>query len=130
MINDCCSQEFFFSGVYLSLKEKVLVNNSVILISEIGLTNIPSGRNQNNALQCITDRMPCCRLGAVGEWYFPNGDIVPIEYYAADFYRNRGHDGTVNLNRPMNILSPTGTFCCLVPDANNAIQAMCVTVGK
>ena len=33
------------------------------------------------------------------------------------FYRNRGDDGTVNLNRlNTNVITPTGLFCCEVPD--------------
>ena len=54
---------------------------------------------QNNALQCVTDKSPCCRFAnRVGEWYFPNGTVI-LSGPGPAFYRNKGHDdGTVNLN--------------------------------
>ena len=65
-------------GVYLSLKGVVYANNSVISITEIGETNPDT--NLNEGLQCITDRVPCCRSTfRAGEWYFPNGTMVPGE---------------------------------------------------
>ena len=85
-------------GVYLSLKGVVYTNNSVIPITEIGETNTTS----NTGLQCITDRRPCCAAirTRAGEWYFPNGTIVPsIVGGSITFYRTRGDDGTVDLNR-------------------------------
>ena len=122
------------TGVYLSLNGAVYVNNSVILITEIGETNtMPS---QNDGLQCITDRRPCCKGQRIGEWYFPNGTKVPIQGSGANsaeaFYRNRGlNDGTVYLNRvSTDIMSPTGLFCCVVPDANNVSQSLCANIGK
>ena len=103
------------SGVYLSLKGVVYANNSLIPITEIGETNTTS----NTGLQCITDRMPCCGTqgSRAGEWYFPDGTTVPTQGGGATtFYRNRGDDGTVNLNRlNTNVEMPYGTFCCAVP---------------
>ena len=47
------------------------------------------------------------------------------------FYRNRGYndDGTVNLNRKVNVASPTGLFCCMVPDAVDINQILCADIG-
>ena len=50
----------FCIGVYLSLKGSVYANNSVIIITEIGAESDPDTAT-NEALQCITDRRPCCR---------------------------------------------------------------------
>lgn len=67
-----------FLGVYLSLNGTKYANNSVISITEIGETD--PDLNQNDGLQCITDRRPCCRFRyRVGEWFFPNGTEVPVE---------------------------------------------------
>ena len=124
------------TGVYLSLNGKIYANNSVISITEIGetdITTIPPTLNSNNALQCITDKSPCCATQSrAGEWFFPNKTIVPIEGNAMmTFYRNRGDDGTINLNRfNASVLSPTGLFCCEVPDAERVNQTACVTIGK
>ena len=117
-------------GVYLSLEETVYTNNSVFSITEIGTTS-------NTGLQCITDRMPCCSTSPdrAGEWYFSNRIRVPVlgtvkdNNKATTFYRNRGDDGTVNLNRvSTNVFMPTGLFCCEVPDALNVMQRACANI--
>ena len=116
-------------GVYLSLRGTVYVNNDVIPITEIGETNTTS----NTGLQCITDRMPCCTaVGArAGDWYFPDGTTVLPVGVATTFYRNRGDDGTINLNRlNTNIMMPTGLFCCEVPDAAGRTQRVCANIGE
>ena len=45
------------------------------------------------------------------------------------FYRTRGANGEVFLNRPSGIESSTGRFCCEVPDATNNNQTLCVNIG-
>ena len=51
-----------------------------------------------------------------------------------EFYRNRGDNGQVYLNRPTNnnitTMSPTGRFCCEVSDATGIHQTLCVVIGK
>ena len=70
----------------------------------------------------------CCRNtdgpggsgGSVGEWYFPNGTMVPRNMGApssANFTR-KGFTHQVRLNRRNNATSPTGTYECRVPDGN------------
>jgi hypothetical protein len=50
---------------------------------------------------------------------------------ATSFYRNRGNDGTVNLNRlNTNVFMPTGLFCCEVPDVLNIIQRLCANISE
>ena len=117
------------TGVYLSLRGVVYANNSVISITEIGVTNPDT--NLNEGLQCITDRIPCCRRDfRTGEWYFPNRTMVSGQSNSPSFYRNRGmDDGTVNLNRiNANVMMPTGLFCCKVPDGTGIVQTVCVTI--
>ena len=126
------------AGVYLSLKGEVYANNSVISITEIGQTDtsVSPPPNSNNGLQCITDRMPCCQSqpNRAGDWLFPEGGMVPQigegDNMATTFYRNRGDDGTVNLNRVNNdVMMPTGRFCCVVPDATGADHTLCASIG-
>ena len=116
------------TGVYLSLKGVVYPNNSVILITEIEQTSTIT----KNGLQCITDRRPCCTGGnRAGEWFFPGGRMVPSIASHTTFYRNRGDDGTVNLNRLNNdVMMPTGRFCCVVPDATSTNVTLCTNIGK
>ena len=117
-----------FTGVYLSLRRMIYANNSVIPITEIGETK------SNTGLQCITDRMSCCRSlpDGLGEWYFPDGmTTVPTVGSAMSFYRTRGDDGIVNLNRlNMSVMMPTGEFCCVVPDVTSIRQRVCVNIGE
>ena len=119
-----------YLGVYLSLKGMNYTNNSVVPITEIEQTNATS----NNGLQCITDRRPCCATlpNRGGEWFFPdNGGVVPTLGGATTFYRNRGDDGTVNLNRlNSDVMMPTGRFCCLVLDATIVDQTLCAYIGE
>ena len=128
--NNVCSiiNFFFFLGVYLFLKEVVYPNNSFITITEIG--NVYR-QPMNNALQCVTDLMPCCKLARIGEWYFPNGTRVPLLGDGATaFYRSRGLDGTVNLHQlNANITQPTGLYCCRFPDATGANQTLCINIS-
>lgn len=116
--------------MYLSLNGTNYTNNSVIPITEIGHTDFYS--MESNALQCTTDRRPCClSLHRHGRWIFPDGVEVPIQAYATTFYQSRGDDGTVNLNRFNNlVLMPTGKFCCEAPDATDAVQTVCANIGN
>ena len=108
----------------------VYPNNSVILITEIGETNATS----NKGLQCITDRRPCCaaQSNRHGEWIFPDGSNVPgIIQNPTSFYRNRGDDGTVTLNRlNSDVMMPTGRFYCVVPDATSTDVTVCADIGE
>ena len=117
------------SGVYLALRGAYVANNSNINIRSIG----QSSDRPNGALQCITDRMPCClrqnpRLN-LGEWYLPNRQLVQGSTSTAVFYRNRGNNGEVSLNRPSDVMSPAGRFCCEVSDATDTNQTLCAIIG-
>ena len=123
-----------YAGVYLSLNDVIYANNSVIPITEIGETS-NMNTTSNTGLQCITDRRPCCSSfpNRYGQWFFPDGTTVPPYYYALSynslFYRSRGDDGTVNLNRVhASVTMPTGQFCCMVHDAADAEQTVCVDI--
>ena len=121
-----CTHTATGDRVYLSLKGTVYANNSVIPIAEIE-TSFYTG------LQCITDRRPCCAnpSNRAGEWYFPDGTIVPTQGRATSFYRTRGDDGTVNLNRlHTNIFMPTGLFCCEIPDDIDVEQRLCINISE
>ena len=118
------------AGVYFSLRGRVYSNNSVILITEIG--------QSNNGLQCVTDRMQCCQYPyGAGQWFYPNGGTVSsyyyyyyAYYYGESFYRTRSDDSSVILYRyNSDIMSPTGLFCCMLPDARGNEQTLCANIG-
>ena len=125
----------------------VFANNSIIFLTSIGETNTSKSPppNSNNGLQCITDKMPCCRPGYydvypyytyLGGWFYANGTWTEVQrydaYYDPTIYRNRGcNDGTVNLNRVNNtVVPPTGLYCCVVPDATDIERTLCANIGK
>jgi hypothetical protein len=56
--------------------------------------------------------------------------MVPVQSTAVSFYRNRGDDGTVNLNRLNDVMMPTGLFCCEVPNTAGDAQPLCANLGK
>ena len=84
---------------------------------------------QENALLCKTNKEDCCMVTGkrYGEFYYPNGVKVPIKKYRHGFYRNRGNQ-LVRLNRRINenINSPTGVYCCVVQDACEVEQKICI----
>ena len=103
----------------------VYANNSLISITEIGTES-------NTGLQCVTDKMMCCATfpNRAGEWFFPNETMVLVMGTANTFFRDRG-DGTVNLNRVSDsVMSPTGLFCCEVPDATGVMQRVCANISE
>ena len=114
-------------GVYLLRDGTFLANDSAIYISDIGNPDSVYTR-----LQCVTDRMSCCTTNPTGEWFFPNTqEAVPVQNSATTFFRNRGDNGTVNLNRVnSDVMMPTGRFCCVIPDAIGVNQIACVVVCK
>ena len=119
--------------MYLSFDRMVYANNSVIQINEIGETDTYTA--QNEGLQCITDRMPCCANAQfrAGEWLFPNGTTVHTHDNARSFYTNWRDDGSVNLNLlSSDTLLPllTGLFCCVVPDARDRVQTVCTEIRE
>ena len=112
------------AGVYLALRNQAITNNSNINIRNIGLS-------PDDALECVTDKNPCCsQVPRHGEWYQPNSELVQGSQSDVAFYRDRGTNGEVSLNRPSGVESPTGLFCCEVPDAMDKIQTLCVNIGE
>ena len=117
-----------FIGIYLTLRNQYIANNSQINIESI----TESTDISNGALQCITDMSPCCQGQDPqrGEWYLPNGELVQGTTTTTAFYRSRGNNGEVFLNRPSMVMSPTGRYCCEVANAANENQTLCVIIGK
>ena len=95
----------YSSGVYLALRGVHINNNSYINIRNIG----QSFDNPIGAAKCITDNVHCCssQNPRLGEWYQPNGALVQGAISTTAFYRTRGDNGEVFLNRPSEIESST-----------------------
>ena len=100
-------------------------NNSVLSLNDIGEFSTGS------AILCTTNRSPCCSTppNRFGEWFYPNGAMVLNNAAGEDFYRSRGDDQTIRLNRRNNAQSPTGSFCCELPDNSGVTHRLYVTLG-
>ena len=86
------------------------------------------------ALQCTTNRVGCCRGSdgkAAGEFYFPNGEQVPILGHDPSiriYFRNR-ETGFVRLNR-RSVATETGQLRCeiYIPDANGTLVNLFINI--
>ena len=94
--------------------------------------------NPGTSLVCVTSfvNTECCRGhdnpngGALGEWHFPDGTIVPGFSVDpnADFSRS-GYTQQVRLNRRNNAMSPTGAYECRVPPlGGGALVSASITI--
>ena len=115
-----------FSVSGMSLNGTTIANNSNVLLQSIG-------EGDAHALLCTTDRVACCTgTGRAGEWFYPDGRMVPIMTPTTGdpepYYRNRG-TSLIRLNRrPNQGLSEmyNGIYCCEIPDQNSVTQTRCV----
>ena len=95
-------------------------NNSVIDINLVGEGFEGAQITDGGALECHTDDTTCCRgidnpngTGR-GEWYYPDGTVVPPPSGSTRFYRTRNHM-VIRLNRFGNVRYPTGVYQCEIP---------------
>ena len=106
-------------------------NNITIDIRLVGVGEGFEGDQvtDGGALECHTDNDTCCRKRdhplnqtASGEWYFPNGTVVPPPGNST-IYRTRDHM-VVRLNRVasrvMNSVSDSlnGKYICVIPGSD------------
>ena len=98
-------------------------NGGNVLLTDIG-------EGENGALLCVTDLVPCCDAASgrvAGQWLYPNRSPVLVEGAGGDLYHDRGPN-VVRLHRRNNVTSPTGQFCCEVPDATAVSKTTCINI--
>ena len=140
-------------GVSLKLWGVTIPNNSFVDIVDIlyragidGFREDPTNYNailHDQALLCVTDLINCCESPPRGEWYFPNGMIVPFNSHAKEvtFRQNRGQKesingrqfhGSVRLFRRWSKPSGRGRFRCELPSAAdpNVTQTLYANIGE
>ena len=112
-------------------------NNTEVFITDIG-EDAPDGLP---SLTCHTDLTECCRnsdtggQGGRGEWYYPDGRVVQNNADSTvageNFYRTRNAPQLIRLARRAsnNPLSPTGTYCCVVPTTGGEMT-FCANIGE
>ena len=126
----------FFAEPVLFLNGRIIPNNTILDINEVG--------EGNHALLCLTNLTACCRRldtidrsGAIGNWLYSNGENIPNFNITQQgmglgrFYGNRGMS-TVRLNhlstgvRPLEV--EEGLLQCSIPDDNGDFQDLFVGV--
>ena len=97
-------------------------SGSTVLRSDIG--------EGATGLQCTTNRAGCCSTVRAGEFYFPDGTLVPTlgpTPSIRTYYRDRDR-GLIRLNRRNNGME-TGQFRCEIPDANGTTVNLFINIG-
>jgi hypothetical protein len=95
-----------------------------VLKTNIGIYRL-GNYSDGTSLVCRTENVntQCCRRsdgGNVGEWFFPDGSIVPRYRGPNANFSRSGFTHQVRLNRRNNGITPTGSYECRVPDANDS----------
>ena len=125
---------FLSHTVYLSLgSTNITTNNTEVLITDIG-EDVPGG---SPSLTCHTDLTACCRnsdtggQGGRGEWYYPDGRPLKNNEGGENIYFIRNAPQSIRLRRRenMNPLSPTGTYCCVIPTTGGEMT-FCANLGE
>ena len=112
------------TGVYLSLNEGFLHNGSTIPYIEIGHED---NRVTEESLVCHSDKADCCETTNEGDWYLPDGSVITSN--SKEFSVTRSDEGKIRLYRKTEIISSTKTLCCIVRDASDINQTVCVNSG-
>lgn len=73
--------------------------------------------------KCYTDKLNCCRTTNEGHWSYPPNIT------STKFSVNRNDQGSINLKYNDNEQLPGGTYCCMVPNADDLNQMVCVNTG-
>ena len=96
-----------------------------ILITDIGL-HVTSGNDigPGDSLVCNTadvNTQCCTDEGGVGEWFFPNGSMIPRNNDTVSHIIRTGRTNQVRLNFRSHKTSPTGEYTCVVPETGSSV---------
>ena len=93
-----------------------------ILITDVGVHEGNTG--PGDSLVCVTTDVStqCCNdTGDIGEWFFPNGNIVPRNNDMESQIVRTGRTNQVRLNFREHQESPTGEYICVVPETGGLV---------
>ena len=141
MWNNACQKDDIYiiyllglpsTDLYFTLNGHMYVSGDSVLVSDIGPQ--PADRsNPGSTLICITTNINtiCCRrgdnngqtndtAGAVGEWLYPNGTLVPRGDKVSELGRF-GYTHQVRLARASSSTPPLGVYTCIVPEPSTGV---------
>ena len=101
---------------YVSFMGQTLADHSYANISTVG-----SADDNSDSVVCHTDLGTCCSGGQGihrGDWYFPNGTVLPFAGYSVPIGEGRSPQGVVI--RRTTATGPTGIYRCDIP--TNAVH--------
>lgn len=124
--------------LYFEFNGKRYPSGSNLNVTDLGTVNPDNLFDSYSVLVCMTSEVNthCCRKrdgGNVGEWYFPDGSIVPRNRDNPDSDITRsGYTSQVRLNRRNNAMGPVGTYTCKVPDPEDSSveHTATITLGE
>ena len=92
-----------------------------ILITDVGVHHGDAGPGDSLVCNTTDVNTQCCTdVGGVGEWFFPNGSMVPRNSDPGPIVRT-GRDNQVRLNFRTRQTSPTGEYTCVVPETGGSV---------
>ena len=92
-----------------------------ILIIDVGAHHGDAGPGDSLVCNTTYVNTQCCTdEGDVGEWFFPNGSMVPHNDTVSQIVRT-GHANQVHLNFRDHQESPTGEYTCVVPEMGGSV---------
>ena len=92
-----------------------------MLITDVGVHDGDTG--PGDSLACVTTDVntQCCTdVGSVGEWFLPNGSMIPRNDTVSQIVRT-GYATEVRLNFRTHQTSPTGEYTCVVPETSGSV---------
>ena len=124
-------------GLYFELRGTTYLPGSIVFLKDIGVFDGTEPDMPGGTLVCHTNSVntPCCRTsdgGNVGEWFFPNGSMVPRNGNNPGrfVFTRSGSNQQVRLNqRFQSDLEPVGEYECRVPDNNRVEHTATITIA-
>ena len=109
------------AGVAFFFKGRVISENDDVFLDEIG--------EGSNALYCLTNKTQCCSTEAGanrGRWMRPDGSNILND--AITIYVSRGFSSLL-LNRRNSTGVPTGVYTCVIPDGQDDLRMLNITIN-
>ena len=118
MVEEVHSQQQTFPYVSFSLTGPTLANHSYVDLSTVGSAN-----DNSDSVVCHTDLNTCCSNSQGqhrGDWYFPDGTILPFIGPSVPIALGRGAQITI-IRRTNDATGPTGIYRCRI--ATNEVHS-------
>ena len=110
------------AGVGFFFKGRILSDNDDVFLDDIG--------EGSNALYCLTNRTQCCSTEAgANRGLWRNSDGGNVRNNTVAIYSTRGFSSLL-LNRRSSESVPTGVYTCMIPDAQNDLRMLNITINE